>query len=227
VFHKENGMATRAAQKYSTNNTMEIKTAKYLISNVDVAACPRPDKPEFAFIGRSNVGKSSLINMLTNNQKLAKTSGNPGKTQHINHFIINHDWYLVDLPGYGYAKVSRSQRKEFGKMISKYLQERANLMCVFVLIDSRLKPQAIDLDFLRQLGEWGIPFNVVFTKADKNTQSETARNAKNFVNKMKTEWEYIPRSFITSAVKYLGRKDLLSYISELHEVYYKGDEEKE
>jgi GTP-binding protein len=227
VFHKENGMATRAAQKYSTNNTMEIKTAKYLISNVDVAACPKPDKPEFAFIGRSNVGKSSLINMLTNNQKLAKTSGNPGKTQHINHFIINHDWYLVDLPGYGYAKVSRSQRKEFGKMISKYLQERENLMCVFVLIDSRLKPQAIDLDFLRQLGEWGIPFNVVFTKADKNTQSETARNAKNFVNKMKTEWEYIPRSFITSAVKYLGRKDLLSYISELHEVYYKGDEEKE
>jgi GTP-binding protein len=227
VFHKENGMATRAAQKYSTNNTMEIKTAKYLISNVDVAACPKPDKPEFAFIGRSNVGKSSLINMLTNNQKLAKTSGNPGKTQHINHFIINHDWYLVDLPGYGYAKVSRSQRKEFGKMISKYLQERENLMCVFVLIDSRLKPQAIDLEFLRQLGEWGIPFNVVFTKADKNTQSETARNAKNFVNKMKTEWEYIPRSFITSAVKYLGRKDLLSYISELHEVYYKGDEEKE
>ena len=220
-------MATRAAQKYSTNNTMEIKTAKYLISNVDVAACPKPDKPEFAFIGRSNVGKSSLINMLTNNQKLAKTSGNPGKTQHINHFIINHDWYLVDLPGYGYAKVSRSQRKEFGKMISKYLQERENLICVFVLIDSRLKPQAIDLDFLRQLGEWGIPFNVVFTKADKNTQSETARNAKNFVNKMKTEWEYIPRSFITSAVKYLGRKDLLSYISELHEVYYKGDEEKE
>ena len=220
-------MARRAAQKYSTNNTMEIKTAKYLISNVDVAACPKPDKPEFAFIGRSNVGKSSLINMLTNNQKLAKTSGNPGKTQHINHFIINHDWYLVDLPGYGYAKVSRSQRKEFGKMISKYLQERENLMCVFVLIDSRLKPQAIDLDFLRQLGEWGIPFNVVFTKADKNTQSETARNAKNFVNNMKTEWEYIPRSFITSAVKYLGRKDLLSYISELHEVYYKGDEEKE
>ncbi|MES2479219.1 MAG: ribosome biogenesis GTP-binding protein YihA/YsxC [Bacteroidota bacterium] len=204
---------------------MEIKSAKYLISNVDVAACPKPDKPEFAFIGRSNVGKSSLINMLTDNSKLAKTSGNPGKTQHINHFLINHDWYLVDLPGYGYAKVSRNQRKEFGKMISKYLQERENLMNVFVLIDSRLKPQAIDLEFLRQLGEWGIPFNVVFTKADKNTQSETARNAKNFVNKMKTEWEYIPRSFITSAVKYLGRKDLLGYIAELNEVYYKGDDE--
>lgn len=204
---------------------MEIKSAKYLISNVDVAACPKPDKPEFAFIGRSNVGKSSLINMLTNHSKLAKTSGNPGKTQHINHFLINHEWYLVDLPGYGYAKVSINQRKEFGKMISKYLQERENLMCVFVLVDSRLKPQAIDLDFLRQLGEWGIPFNVVFTKADKNTQSETARNAKNFVNKMKTEWEYIPRSFVTSAVKYLGRKDMLAYIAELNELYYKGDEE--
>lgn len=192
---------------------------------MDVAACPKADKPEFAFIGRSNVGKSSLINMLTNNNKLAKTSGSPGKTQHINHFLINHNWYLVDLPGYGYAKVSRSQRKEFGQMISKYLQERENLICVFVLIDSRLKPQAIDLDFLRQLGEWGIPFNVVFTKADKNTQSETARNAKYFVNKMKEEWEYIPRSFVTSSVKYLGRKDMLSYIGELIDVYYKGDEE--
>lgn len=214
-----------SACKSTVQNTMEIKSAKYLVSNVDVAACPKPDKPEFAFIGRSNVGKSSLINMLTDNNKLAKTSGNPGKTQHINHFIINHDWYLVDLPGYGYAKVSRSQRKEFGKMISKYLLERENLMCVFVLIDSRLKPQAIDLEFLRQLGEWGIPFNVVFTKADKNTQSETARNAKNFITKMKAEWEYIPRSFITSAVKYLGRKDLLNYIGELHDLYYKGDDE--
>lgn len=192
---------------------------------MDVAACPKADKPEFAFIGRSNVGKSSLINMLTNNNKLAKTSGSPGKTQHINHFLINHNWYLVDLPGYGYAKVSRSQRKEFGQMISKYLQERENLICVFVLIDSRLKPQEIDLDFLRQLGEWGIPFNVVFTKADKNTQSETARNAKVFVNKMKEEWEYIPRSFVTSSVKYLGRKDMLNYIGELIDDYYKGDEE--
>lgn len=205
---------------------MEINSAKYLISNVDVKACPKPDKPEFAFIGRSNVGKSSLINMLTNNGKLAKTSGSPGKTQHINHFIINHDWYLVDLPGYGYAKVSRNQRKEFGKMISAYLQERENLMCVFVLIDSRLKPQEIDLDFLRQLGEWGIPFNVVFTKADKNTQSETAKNAKNFINKMKEEWEYIPRSFITSSVKYLGRKDMLHYIGELIDQYYNGDDEE-
>jgi GTP-binding protein len=204
---------------------MEIKSAKYLISNVDWAACPKPDKPEYAFIGRSNVGKSSLINMLCNQTKLAKTSGNPGKTQHINHFVINYDWYLVDLPGYGYAKVSRNQRAEFGRMIANYLQNRQNLMAVFVLIDSRLKPQALDLEFLRQLGEWGVPFNVVFTKADKNTQSETARNAKNFINKMKEEWEYIPKSFVTSAVKFLGRKELLGYIDELNNVYYNGDDE--
>jgi GTP-binding protein len=194
---------------------MEIKSSKYLISNVNVAACPKPDLPEFAFIGRSNVGKSSLINMLTNNSKLAKTSGSPGKTQHINHFLINHAWYLVDLPGYGYAKVSQNKRKEFGKMISDYLQLRENLICVFVLIDSRLKPQEIDLDFLRALGEWQVPFNIVFTKADKNTQSETSRNAKNFINKMREEWEYIPRSFITSSVKHLGRKDMLQHIDEL------------
>lgn len=195
-----------------------------MISNVDVAACPKPDKPEYAFIGRSNVGKSSLINMLTGNSKLAKTSGSPGKTQHINHFLINHEWYLVDLPGYGYAKVSRNQRAAFTKMIASYMQERENLITVFVLIDSRLKPQEIDLDFLRQLGEWGVPFNVVFTKADKNTQSETARNARNFINKLKEEWEYIPRSFITSAVKFHGRKDMLSYIEELNNEYFNGDD---
>jgi len=204
---------------------MEIKSAKYLISNVDVAACPKPDKPEYAFIGRSNVGKSSLINMLTNQSKLAKVSGNPGKTQTINHFLINHDWYLVDLPGYGYAKVSQNQRAAFSKMIAAYMQHRENLVTVFVLIDSRLKPQAIDLDFLSQLGEWGVPFNVVFTKADKNTQSETAKNARNFINKMKEDWEYIPRSFVTSSVKYLGRKDMLTYIDELNQEYYNGDEQ--
>lgn len=198
---------------------MDIKSAKYLLSNVDVAACPKPDMPEFAFIGRSNVGKSSLINMLTNNSKLAKTSGNPGKTQHINHFLINNNWYLVDLPGYGYAKVSQNQRRQFGKMISKYLQERPNLVCVFVLLDSRLKPQTIDIDFLEQLGEWGIPFNMVFTKADKNTQAETAKNVKQFILKMKEDWEYIPRHFVTSAVKHLGKKDMLHYIQELIEQY--------
>ncbi len=196
---------------------MEITSSKYLISNVDVAACPKADKPEYAFIGRSNVGKSSLINMLTRNSKLAKVSNTPGKTQLINHFLINNYWYLVDLPGYGYAKVSQKQRNEWQKMIANYLQKRENLVTVFVLIDSRLKPQEMDLEFLRQLGDWGVPFNIVFTKADKNTQSETAKNARNFINAMKEEWEYIPRSFVTSSVKFLGRKDMLTYIDELNQ----------
>lgn len=205
---------------------MEIKSAKYLISNVNVNACPKPELPEFAFIGRSNVGKSSLINMLTNNNKLAKTSSSPGKTQHINHFIINNDWYLVDLPGYGYAKVSQAQRKTFSAMISAYMKERENLMCVFVLIDSRHKPQSLDIDFLQQLGDWGVPFNIIFTKADKNTQSETSKNVKAFINNMREDWEYIPRHFVTSAVKYLGRKDVLSYIGELVKNFYEGDSEQ-
>jgi GTP-binding protein len=196
---------------------MEIRTAKYLISSPKVEGCPKPEIPEYAFIGRSNVGKSSLINMLTRNQKLAKTSGTPGKTQLINHFIINDEWYIVDLPGYGYAKVSQSQRASWEKMIANYMQQRPNLMTVFVLIDSRLKPQAIDLEFLRKLGDWQVPFNMVFTKADKTTQREAAKNARNFIEEMKKEWEFIPRSFITSAEKFLGRKEILSYIEELNE----------
>ncbi len=198
---------------------MEITSAKYLISSPKVENCPKPDKPEYAFIGRSNVGKSSLINMLTNQTKLAKTSASPGKTQLINHFIINDSWYLVDLPGYGYAKVSQSQRAQWEKMIAGYLQQRQNLVTVFVLIDSRHKPQEIDLDFLRKLGNWGIPFNMVFTKADKSTQREAHQNARRFIEEMKKEWEFIPRSFITSTVKFLGRKEMLGYIDELNEVY--------
>lgn len=195
---------------------MEIRSAKYLISSPRVELCPAPDRPEYAFIGRSNVGKSSLINMLTGQKALAKTSGSPGKTQMINHFIVNNDWYMVDLPGYGYAKVSQKQRASFGKMISSYLQQRPNLVTVFVLIDSRHKPQQIDLDFLAQLGEWEIPFNMIFTKADKSTQSEAAKNVKGFINAMREEWEFIPRSFLTSAVKGLGRKEVLGYIDELN-----------
>lgn len=198
---------------------MEIRSAKYLISNVTVAACPKPDKPEYAFIGRSNVGKSSLINMLTNQTKLAKTSGTPGKTQLINHFVINDEWFLVDLPGYGFAKVSQSQRGSWSKMIEHYLKERPNLMTVFVLLDSRLEPQKLDLEFLQKLGEWGIPFNMVFTKADKVTQREAAKNSRRFIEKMKEEWEFIPRSFITSTVKFLGRKQMLDYIDELNLQY--------
>lgn len=196
---------------------MEITTAKYLISNIDVKACPKPDKPEYAFIGRSNVGKSSLINMLTRNAKLAKTSGSPGKTQLINHFLVNNAFYIVDLPGYGFAKRSKVQREEWEKMIDAYLKERTNLVTVFVLVDSRHSPQNLDLSFLRKLGEWGVPFNIAFTKADKITQREAAKNKSLFVNAMKKEWEYIPRTFMTSAEKFHGRNDMLGYIGELNE----------
>ena len=198
---------------------MEIRSAKYLISSPKVEGCPTPDKPEYAFIGRSNVGKSSLINMITRHSKLAKTSGSPGKTQLINHFIVNDEWYLVDLPGYGYAKVSQSQRAGWQKMIDNYLNQRENLVNVFVLIDSRHEPQKLDLDFLRKLGEWGIPFSLVFTKSDKSTQRESHKNAKNFIEAMKKEWEFIPRSFISSAIKFNGRKEILAYIEEMNAIY--------
>ncbi len=208
---------------------MEIRSAKYLISNVKEDACPRPDKPEYAFIGRSNVGKSSLINMLTNQTKLAKTSATPGKTQLINHFLVESaslkapeqiiSWYLVDLPGYGYAKVSRTQRAAWQKMIAGYLQRRKNLVTVFVLIDSRHAPQQADLDFIAQLGEWQVPFNMIFTKADKSTQREVARNVRLFIDRMKEGWEFIPRSFVTSTVKRLGRRDILGYIAELNDAF--------
>ena len=206
---------------------MEIRSAKYLISSPRVESCPPADRPEYAFIGRSNVGKSSLINMLTGHSKLAKTSGSPGKTQMINHFDINGAWYIVDLPGYGYAKVSQKQRASFKKMIADYLSTRENLMTTFVLIDSRHKPQVKDLEFLRMLGELQVPFNIVFTKADKSTQKEAAKNVRNFIETMKKEWEFIPRSFLTSAVKYTGRKELQAYIMELNELYHNPPEEQE
>ncbi len=195
---------------------MEITKATYVISSPTVEGCPKPDKAEYAFIGRSNVGKSSLINMLTRNAKLAKTSNTPGKTQLINHFLVNGSFYIVDLPGYGFAKRSLSTRVTWEKMIANYLQKRTNLVTVFVLVDSRHEPQEIDLGFLRKLGEWGVPFNVIFTKADKSTQREASKHARQFVEAMKLEWEFIPRTFITSAVKFLGRKELLSYIDELN-----------
>lgn len=206
---------------------MEIRSAKYLISSPKVEGCPKPDKPEYAFIGRSNVGKSSLINMLTKHARLAKTSSTPGKTQLINHFLINNEWYIVDLPGYGYAKVSQSQRAQWQKMISNYLRTRENLVTIFVLIDSRHNPQQLDLDFMAQLGEWGIPFSIVFTKADKSTQREVARNVKIFIEKMKEEWQFIPRSFVTSAEKFLGRKEMLAYIEELNNEWGKEEPEME
>lgn len=203
---------------------MEIRSATYVISSPKVEDCPAPDKPEYAFIGRSNVGKSSLINMLTNQTKLAKTSATPGKTQLINHFLINNSFYIVDLPGYGFAKASLAQRANWEKMIAGYLQKRTNLVTVFVLIDSRHEPQRKDLDFLVKLGKWGVPFNMIFTKADKSTQREAAKNVRQFIDAMRKEWEFIPRSFLTSAVKFLGRKEILTYIEELNNEY-KADPE--
>ena len=195
---------------------MIIKSAEYLISNAEWDKCPKPVMPEYAFIGRSNVGKSSLINMLANNEKLAKTSGTPGKTQLINHFLINQAWYLVDLPGYGFAKVSQSARRRWEQMIENYLRKRENLVNVFVLIDSRHTPQKLDLEFIDQLGEWQVPFNLVFTKADKNTQVETSRNVKAGLNRLKENWEFLPAHFITSTVKKTGRDAILSFIDEMN-----------
>lgn len=195
---------------------MIIKSAEYIISNVEYDKCPAPSLPEYAFIGRSNVGKSSLINMLTNHEKLAKTSGTPGKTQLINHFIINKDWYIVDLPGYGFAKVSQAQRKKWERMIEDYLRKRENLVNVFVLIDSRHAPQKLDLDFVNQLGEWRVPFSLVFTKADKSSQLEVSRNVKAFMNKMKETWEFLPANYVTSTEKKLGRDKILAFIDEMN-----------
>jgi len=195
---------------------MEIVSCHYVISSPSLAQCPKPDKPEYAFIGRSNVGKSSLINMITGQKNLAKTSRTPGKTQLINHFLANGSFYLVDLPGYGFAKVSIQTRRNWEKMIEDYLKNRATLVTVFVLIDSRLEPQAADLEFLRKLGEWQVPFNIIFTKADKTTQKEVSANVKLFINVLREEWEFIPRSFVTSAVKLLGKRQILSFIEELN-----------
>lgn len=210
---------------------MFIKSAEYLISSPDFAQCPAPDRPEYAFIGRSNVGKSSLINMLTNNQKLAKTSASPGKTQMINHFTIQSykgqeapkgnvkpdNWYIVDLPGYGFAKVSQSSRRKWEQMIENYLRKRENLLHVFVLIDSRHSPQKIDLEFLEQLKKWDVPFALVFTKADKENQRTVAANMKAFLDAMRKTWQFLPQSILSSAVKKQGRDKILDLIQELNE----------
>ncbi|RYY98437.1 MAG: YihA family ribosome biogenesis GTP-binding protein [Chitinophagaceae bacterium] len=199
---------------------MEIIKAEYLISSPSVEQCPKADKPEYAFIGRSNVGKSSLINALTNKKELAKVSRTPGKTQLINHFTVtNKDyskWYLVDLPGYGFAKRSQSLRKEWAKMIENYIRKRENLVTIFVLIDSRHEPQENDLEFVNQLGEWQVPFALVFTKADKTTQRETAANVRRFLDMMREQWEFLPPNFVTSAEKRTGIRQLLGYIGDLN-----------
>jgi GTP-binding protein len=191
---------------------MKITSAEYLISSPDFTKAPAADKPEFAFIGRSNVGKSSLINMLADNHKLAKTSGTPGKTQLINHFVINGEWYLVDLPGYGFAKVSQNARNRWEQMIENYLRKRENLANVFVLIDGRHPPQKIDIDFINRLGKWEVPFALVFTKADKETQKTVSQNVKLFLAKMRESWQFLPEHFVTSATKKTGKDKLLRFI---------------
>lgn len=192
-----------------------IREARFVISNTDYQKCPRPDKPEFAFIGRSNVGKSSLINMLTGRKNLAKISGKPGKTQLINHFLIDQSWYLVDLPGYGYAKTSKAKRSEWSRMIGEYLLNRPNLQVVFVLIDSRLDPQSIDLEFINWLGEQGIPLALVFTKADKQSVNKTRAAVAKFKKTLLRDWAEIPTWFITSAENETGKEELMAYIQDL------------
>ena len=209
---------------------MRIKKAIYIISSPEYEKCPAPDRPEYAFIGRSNVGKSSLINMLCNNDKLAKTSGSPGKTQLLNHFEIvsnsgeegkkivpDKKWYLVDLPGYGFAKVSIRSRRKWEQMIENYLRKRENLSHLFVLIDARHSPQKIDLEFLENLKTWNIAFSLAFTKSDKENQRIVSKNVKDFLNAMKKTWQFLPRHFVTSAVKKSGKQKILDFIGETND----------
>jgi ribosome biogenesis GTP-binding protein ysxC len=196
---------------------MEIKQATFVVSNTQVAKCPTHKLPEYAFIGRSNVGKSSLINMLTNHKGLAKTSSKPGKTQLINHFLINKEWYLVDLPGYGYAKVSKQSKKTFQQFITDYFKKRRELVCAFVLVDIRHEPQKIDLEFMQWLGENAIPFAIVFTKADKLTEKQIQEHVASYSEILLQQWEEMPPYFITSSENRMGKEDLLSYIETINQ----------
>jgi len=195
---------------------MLIKSAEFIMSNSDVAKCPKDRLPEYAFIGRSNVGKSSLINMLMQRKNLAKTSGRPGKTQLINHFLINKNWYLVDLPGYGYARVSKSSKKVFQKFITKYFEQREQMVLAFVLVDCRLEPQPIDLEFMQWMGENQVPFSIIFTKADKLKPNALLRNIEAYKQKMLEAWEEMPQYFITSSSNNEGRDELLGFLGNLN-----------
>lgn len=215
---------------------MEITSAKYNISSALVTQCPKPDRPEYAFIGRSNVGKSSLINLLTKTKNLAKTSGTPGKTQLINHFEIESSsnmkgpkekWFLVDLPGYGYAKRSISDRNRWEQMIDGYLRKRENLVQVFVLIDSRHGPQKNDLEFVNQLDSWQVPFSLVFTKSDKEKPGVVARNVQAFLDKLRETWQFLPRHFVTSAEKKEGREELLTFLQFMNNQVKENNEPKD
>jgi GTP-binding protein len=196
---------------------MKITSAEFVISNQDVSKCPDKPIPEYAFIGRSNVGKSSLINMLTGRKHLAKTSGRPGKTQLINHFIINKNWYLVDLPGYGYARVSKTSKKTFQKFITAYFEQRKQLVSAFVLVDIRHEPQPIDLNFMRWLGEHGIPFSIIFTKADKLKPMAIENHVEVYKSILLESWEELPVIFVTSASKDIGKEEVLHYIDEINQ----------
>jgi len=201
---------------------MKINTAEFIISNSEVAKCPTERLPEYAFIGRSNVGKSSLINMLTNHKSLAKTSGRPGKTQLINHFKINNNWFLVDLPGYGYARVSKKTKEVFQKFITDYFEKREQLVCAFVLIDIRLEAQAIDLEFITYLGEYEVPFCIIFTKADKISKTKIDSHVAAYKKKMlANNWEEMPPYFVTSSTEGTGKDSVLGYIDEINEEVFK------
>ena len=196
-----------------------IKNAKFIISSTDYKKCPQPTLPEYAFIGRSNVGKSSLINSIVNQKNLAKVSSKPGKTQLINHFLINDKWYLVDLPGFGYAKISKTKRQEFQKMTSNYLSYRDNLMCLFVLIDLRLKPQIIDQNFMQWLAIAKIPFKIVFTKSDKVNKNSVTKKIKKYKEYMLKEWEEIPDIFVTSSLKKTGLIEIENFINQTNKLF--------
>ncbi|WP_294288265.1 ribosome biogenesis GTP-binding protein YihA/YsxC [uncultured Chryseobacterium sp.] len=196
---------------------MVIKTATFVKSSGKWQECPEPDMPEYAFIGRSNVGKSSLINAMMNHKDLAKTSGTPGKTQLINHFLVNENWYLTDLPGYGYAKVSKSIRKDFEKLITNYILNRRNLVNLFVLVDSRHKPQTIDLEFIQWCGESGVPFSIVFTKVDKLKPNAAIQNVENYKAELHKTWEDLPEIYVTSAEKKQGCDEILNFIQKTNE----------
>ena len=198
---------------------MQVKSAEFIISNTDYKLCPKAEKPEYAFIGRSNVGKSSLINLITTKKKLAKTSRKPGKTKLINHFLINNNWYLVDLPGYGYASVSKTEKEEFQKIIFSYLEKRENLMCLFVLLDCRHNCQKIDLEFMRWLGEKKIPFVMVFTKTDKLSKTALKKNIEQYKKEMLKSWEELPQTFFTSVLHKEGDKEILSFINSTNKLF--------
>lgn len=195
---------------------MEIKQARFITSNTSVSKCPKPDRPEYAFIGRSNVGKSSLINMLVNSKSLAKTSSRPGKTQLINHFMINEAWYLVDLPGYGFAQAPKAEIKKWERFIRDYILKRENLYCLFVLVDIRHEPLEVDLEFIEWLGIHCIPFSIIFTKSDKLKPEEIESNVHRYQEKLLEKWESLPAIFVSSAEKFIGKEQILNYIEEIN-----------